>query len=101
MLKPAGPKRDMVMYKASSGADTEFTWGLDLVYVLRLDAQTETWWCPTAQALEEAICDLQGPLPHGVRYMRIWGEKKDEASNDADMRIRGIHELIAWDSKEW
>ena len=30
MLKPAGPKRDMVMYKASSGADIEFTWGLDL-----------------------------------------------------------------------
>lgn len=40
----------------------------------------ETWACTKLRAelmesshdaLKEAICDLQGPLPHGVRYMRI------------------------------
>lgn len=42
--------------------------------------RSETWSCTKLRvelissspgALEEAICDLQGPLPHGVRYMRI------------------------------
>lgn len=100
MLKPAGPKRDMVMYKASSGADIEFTWGLDLKLTETRCANrdlvmphcsglgrshlrspgTSTTWCPL--------------------YANLRRKKKDEASNDADMRIRGIHELIAWDSKE-
>ncbi|CAJ1458734.1 unnamed protein product [Effrenium voratum] len=45
------------------------------------NGRNETWACTklqaeliarqTGEALGEPICDIQGPMPHGVRYMRI------------------------------
>jgi len=54
---------------------------LGFEYVTKGKDREERWACTTlradlvatfhGEAASECICDLQGPLPHGVRYMRI------------------------------
>ncbi|CAK9058374.1 unnamed protein product [Durusdinium trenchii] len=50
-------------------------------HVQAAHGRSETWACTKlrvelitglhGEAMEEPLCDLQGPMPHGVRYMRI------------------------------
>ena len=90
-----GEKRDLGMHQASCGVNLTWLTLIDvyrpLVYFFKTGAsrlitgshgvrnpeffqilQTvlflRVWH---QEALEEPLCDLQGPMPHGVRYMRI------------------------------